>query len=404
MNRKLTTAVAALALGVSTAACGSASTSSGSDGDGETIKVALIPPTSGALAQFGTDAVKGWETAARLVNEDGGINGREVELIVKSSDTNPATTLRAAKEAVTKEGAQFIGAVMTSPENAALNAQLEGMDALTFNALGKDDALVGEQCSKFAFHVVQTSSMDINGLAESITELPGDKWAIQAVDYATGHSAAKKFKAAAEAAGKEIVLEQFAPLDTTDFGSYITKLKDSGADAVFAVEYGADGVAFVQQADQFNLDNQLKTVLGFNMISEPLFETLGNSILGYYNNVGYDVDGDNELNKDFVEAYTEDHGEAPYYVPADNYLAAETLFAGIAEADSTDPAEVADALADLSFDSIVGEVTLRGADNNLMRDSYLGEVVKGDGGLKFKILTNATPELTTPEPDSACSM
>jgi ABC-type branched-subunit amino acid transport system substrate-binding protein len=402
-KRKLIAAVAALALGATTAACGSASENSGSDG-GDTIKVALIPPTSGALAQFGTDAVKGWETAVRLANEDGGIDGRKIELIVKGTDADPATTLREARAAVTKDGAQFIGAVMTSPEHAALNAQLEGLGALSFNGLGKDDALVGEQCSKNAFHIVQTSSMDITGLAESIAQLPGEKWAIQAVDYATGHGAAEKFKKAAKSAGKDVVLEQFAPLNTTDFGSYITKIKDSGADAVFAVEYGADGVAFVQQADQFNLDNQLKTVLGFNMVSEPLFETLGDSIVGYYNNVGYDLDADNELNKEFVEAYTEDHGSAPYYVPADQFLAAETLFAGIEEAGSGDPAKIAEALADLSFDSIVGNVTLRGADNSLMRDSYLGEVVKDGDALKFKILTNATPDKTSPEPDPACSI
>lgn len=402
MKRRLLAATSAAALAMTMAACGAASDSSGGDGEDGPIKVALIPPTSGALAQFGTDAVKGWQTAVRLLNEDGGIDGRKVELVVKSTDADPATTLRVAKEAVTQDGAQFIGAVMTSPEHAALNAQLEGLGAMSFNALGKDDALVGEQCSPYAVHVVQTSSMDINGLASSLADLEGDKWAIQAVDYATGHSAAEKFKAAAEKAGKEIVLEQFAPLNTTDFGSYITKIKSSGADAVFVVEYGADGVAFVQQADQFNLDSQLKTVLGFNMVSEPLFKTLGDTIEGYYNNVGYDLAADNELNKEFVDAYTKDHGSAPYYVPADNYLAAETLFAAIEKAGSSDPAEVADAVHGLSFDSIVGEVSVRAEDNQVLRDSYLGEVVKADGGLAFDVLSNTTPDTTTPEPDSAC--
>lgn len=403
MKRQVIAAAAALTLGATMTACGSASTSSESTGSDAPIKVALIPPTSGALAQFGTDAVKGWKTAVRLLNEDGGIDGRKVELVVKGTDADPATTLSVAKEAVTQGGAQYIGAVMTSPENAALNAQLKGLDALSFNALGKDDALVGEQCSPNAFHVVQTSSMDINALADSLKELPGDKWAIQAVDYATGRNAAKKFTAAAEAAGKKIVLEQFAPLDTTDFGSYITKIKSSGADALFAVEYGADGVAFVQQAEQFNLDEQLKTVLGFNMVSEPLFKTLGKGIAGYYNNVGYDVAGDSEANKEFVDAYTKDYGSAPYYVPADNYLAAQTLFAGLKKAGSSDPTKVAEALDDLSFESITGKVTVRGADHQVLRDSYLGRVVD-EGGLKFKIITNATPDVTTPEPDPACSM
>ncbi|MFC7506036.1 ABC transporter substrate-binding protein [Nocardioides sp. CPCC 206347] len=402
MKRRLLAAASAVTLAMTMAACGAASDSSGGDSEDGPIKVALIPPTSGALAQFGTDAVKGWKTAVRLINEKGGIDGRKIELVVKSTDADPATTLRVAKEAVTKDGAQFIGAVMTSPEHGALNAQLEGLGAMSFNALGKDDALIGEQCSPYAVHVVQSTSMDVNALAASLTELPGEKWAIQAVDYATGHSAADKFKAAAKKAGKEVVLEQFAPLNTTDFGSYITKLKDSGADAVFAVEFGADGVAFVQQADQFNLDAQLKTVLGLNMVSEPLFKTLGDTIVGYYNNVGYDAAGDNELNKEFVEAYTEDNGSAPYYVPADNYLAAQTLFAAIEEAGSSDPAKVSKAIDDLEVDTIVGEVTVRGADHQVLRDSYVGQVVKGDGGLAFEILSNTTPDLTTPEPNSDC--
>ena len=63
------------------------------------------------------------------------------------------------------------------------------------------------------------------------------------------------------------MLEQFAPLNTTEFGCYITKLKASDADALFAVEYGADGVAFVNQAAQFKLTDKFKTALGFNMVS-----------------------------------------------------------------------------------------------------------------------------------------
>jgi ABC-type branched-subunit amino acid transport system substrate-binding protein len=234
--------------------------------------------------------------------------------------------------------------------------------------------------------------------------MPGDKWAIMAVDYATGHSAADKFTEEAEKAGKEIVSTQFAPLNTTDFGSYITKIKDSGADAVFAVEYGADGVAFVKQAQQFNLSSTVETVLGFNMVSEPLFPTLGDSIVGYYNNVGYDVAADNELNKEFVDAYTKANGAPPYYVPADNFLAAETLFAGIEKAGSTDPEDVAAALDDLTFDSIDGSVTMRGADHQLLRPSYLGQVEGAGKDLSFKILSSADADTTTPEPSADCKM
>lgn len=45
-----------------------------------------------------------------------------------------------------------------------------------------------------------------------------------------------------------VVRTVYASLGTTDFGSYISQLLSSGADGLFAVEYGADGLAFVNQA------------------------------------------------------------------------------------------------------------------------------------------------------------
>lgn len=402
--KKIMLATCGLLAGALLGACGTPSDSGGAGDSGTTIKIALIPPTSGALATFGSDAVRGWELAVEQVNAAGGINGRQVELVVKSTDAKPETTLRVAREAVTNDGATFIGAVMTSTEHSALNAQLAGIGALSINSLGKDDSLTGKDCAANAFRVSQSTTMDVNALAQSFKDLPGDRWAIQAVDYSTGHTAAEIFTAAAEKAGKQVVLTQFAPLNTTDFGSYITKLDSSGADALFAAEFGADGVAFVKQAGQFNLTESFRTVLGFNMVSEPLFKPLGDGIVGFYNNVGYDAANSNALNSGFVAAYEKKYGQAPYYIPADAYLGAQTLFAAITKAGSTDLAQVSAALEDLSFDSIVGPVTMRGADHQLLRPSYLG-VVEGSGdNLKFRILSTVSPELTTPAANPACKI
>ena len=109
-----------------------------SGGAGAPIKVALIPPSSGALAQFGSDAADAWQFAVDEVNAAGGVAGHQIELIKKDTDATPATTLRAAREAVTQEGASFIGAVMTSTEHGALNAQLEGLGVLagSYGTLG----------------------------------------------------------------------------------------------------------------------------------------------------------------------------------------------------------------------------------------------------------------------------
>ena len=386
------------------ASSGSTSGAAAADANKEPLRVALIPPTTGPLAVFGAEARAAWEFAAKEANANGGVNGHRVELINSNTDGQPATTVRAARRATTQDDASFIGAVMTSPEHGALQQQLASMQALSFNGLGKDDALTGEGCSPNGYRAVQNTSMDIAAITDAIEELPAQRWAIQAVDFSTGRTSAKNFRAAAEAAGKEVVLEQFAPLGTTEFGSYITKLKNANADGLFEVEYGADGVAFVNQGAQFKLFDQYKTVLGFNMVSEPLFETLGDKITGFFNNVGYDVDADSALNQRFVQAYTEETGNAPYYVTADNYLAAQTLFEGVKKAGSVDVEQVKTALNDLTFDSIVGQVTMRGADHQLVRPSYVGRVVKEGGELAFDVISETPGEETTPEPNPDCQL
>ncbi|WMN01723.1 ABC transporter substrate-binding protein [Rhodococcus erythropolis] len=402
MASKFWPALSALMIGGLVAACGTPGSAGTETSD--VVKVAIIPPSSGALAQFGSDAADAWQFAVDEVNASGGVAGRQIELVRVDTDATPATTVRAAREAVTQQGASFIGAVMTSTEHGALNAQLPGLNALSFNGLGKDDALTGKDCNANAFRAVQSTTMDMNALAASLAELPGDKWAIQAVDYSTGHTSAEIFKEAAAKAGKTVVLEQYAPLNTTEFGSYISKIVASDADALFAVEFGADGIAFVNQAAQFNLADRFETVLGFNMVSEPLFDALGDKILGYYNNLGYDVNGENALNKKFVTDWAAKHGgEKPYYVVADNYLAAQVLFEGIEKANSADPADVSAALNDLTFDSIVGEVTMRGGDHQLIRPSYLGKIVKDDNGaLAFEAVTASAGADIIPPVDPAC--
>ena len=405
MRHKVFAALSALLLTGGVAACGSSnsggggSASSGSNHD--PLKVVLIPPSSGALAVFGADANKAWEYAAQQANAKGGVDGHKVELIKAQTDGQPANTVSAARKAVTQDGAHFIGDVMTSPEHGALQQQLAGMNALSFNGLGKDDALTGSQCSPDAFRAVQSTSMDINAITQTLAKLPAKTWAIQAVDYATGHTSAENFKKAAAAVGDKVVLEQYAPLNTTEFGSYITKLKAAHADGLFAVEYGADGVAFVNQGAQFKLFDQYKTVLGFNMVSEPLFPVLKDKIVGFYNNVGYDESSTNPLNQAFVKGFTKMTGKPPYYVNADNYLAAQLLFHAVEKAHSVDPQKVRQALNGISFDSIVGQVHM-GSDHQLVRPSYVGQVVKDGSGLAFKVIASASGDKTHPQPDSSC--
>ena len=138
------------------------------------------------------------------------------------------------------------------------------------------------------------------------------------------------------------------------------------------------------------------------MVSEPLFETLGDKIVGFYNNLGYDaLVGQLRSTRRSSTAWTKKNGSAPYYVQADNYLAAQILFEAVKKADSVDPAKVKAAMNGLSFDSIAGQVTM-GKDHQLVRPSYVGQVVEDGDALGWKIVAEADGAKTRPSPDPAC--
>jgi ABC-type branched-subunit amino acid transport system substrate-binding protein len=413
------TPLLAVASVIALAACGSSSSSSGGgaggsasnaassggSSNGAPLVIGLVPPTAGALAVFGQNEVQAWQFAAAQANAQGGVAGHKVEIVTGSTDVTPPATIRAARALVLQKNAHFLGGIISSPETAALNPQLPGMNALAFNATAKDNFLTGAQCSANTFNVVQSAQMDVTAIGQALGKLPAKKWAVIAEDYSTGHDSATGFASAVQKAGGTVVKTLYAPLNTTDFGSYISQLKSSGADGLFAVEYGADGVAFVNQASQFGLLKAIPTFVGFNTVSEPLFPVLGQKIVGFYNNLGYVHQQTTENNAQFAAAWKAKYGSDPYYVEADNYIAAQTLFAGVKKANSVDPEKVKAALGGLTFDTIAGSVTTRAADHQLLRPSYVGQVLKtpgGKGGLGWKIISSSPPSVTTPSPNSAC--
>lgn len=406
--RRTLVALATVAAVGTLTACGSSSSDDGGGGSGGggggPLKIALVTPGSGALAVFGKDAQRGWQLAADEVNAKGGVDGHEVELITADTDGTPPKTLAAVRKAVTQDGAHYVSAVFTSPENGALQAQLASLNAISINAIAQDEALNGSGCVKNAFRLVQSAPMNSKAIGAAISKLPAKKWAILAADYNTGHTAADGFKAAVEANGGSVVSEQYSPLGTTEYGSYISKLKKSGADGLFMYVIGSDAPAFINQGTQFKLFGQFKTVLGQNVVSEPLFKALGDKPVGFYNNLGYTASLPGARNAAFVKAYTAKYGTAPYYVPADNYVGALALFDAVRKAKSVDPKAVQKALTGLTFDSLDGKVTIRPGDNQVLRKTYVGQVVKKGSGLGFKVVSESGPDVTTPQADPACKL
>ena len=393
----------ALALILGVGACGGDDDGSERAGTGDApIVIGLLPPSAGPLAEIGGDAVKAWQFAAEEVNAKGGVDGHKVEVKVVQTDGQPATTVRAARTLTVRQGAKFLSGAITSGENAALAPQLGAMGALNIVTMAKDDSLTGKDCSPNTFRTTISSAMDVPATAGILPDVPAKKWAIGMGESLVGHTAAKQFAEQVKANGGEVVSEQYWPLGTTEYGSYITKIKAAGADGLYIYATGADGVAFIKQAEQFKLFDQVTTQVGFSTVSEGNFPAIGDPALGWFNNVTYSWQFDNPKNKAFVAAWEAKEGDQPYFIDAENYIGAQFLFEAIRKAGSIDPDDVKTAMAGLTLDTISGKITMKPQDHQAIRDTFVGEVVKQGDGMAFKVVATVTPTEQTKAPDPAC--
>ena len=89
-NRRLQAMAATSIVVMGLAACGSDGGGSGSDSD-EPIKIGTSLPLTGEFSQPGTAAQQGYQVWEQMVNDSGGMLGRDVELIIKDDASNQNT-------------------------------------------------------------------------------------------------------------------------------------------------------------------------------------------------------------------------------------------------------------------------------------------------------------------------
>ena len=97
----------------------------GQDGEGP-IKVGVITTLTGPIAQPGESILRGLEATADMINADGGIDGREIELEVRDDEGKPEVAARLVSELASDEEIPLILGPYPSTTVAAADPQARG--------------------------------------------------------------------------------------------------------------------------------------------------------------------------------------------------------------------------------------------------------------------------------------
>lgn len=273
------------------------------------VRIGVPCALTGPLGAVGQMTKRGCEFFVKEQNAKGGLLGRPIELLVEDTQGNPANCVRKTQELVERRECRLITGVTASSEALALVPKLAEWNAIFVSSINGDGRLTAESLVPNFFRANTSGPMGTRAIALYIRESPMKSFFAIGMDYAWGHNSVQVFEDELERAGKTFLGKVFSPTGTKDFSTYITKIRQSGADGVFLVLAGDDNNAFLSQAHQYRLGDKM------TMLTEQLeltsVKAVGEAATGLIACSRYPFTYDNPANKAFVAAYRKEMGDVP---------------------------------------------------------------------------------------------
>jgi branched-chain amino acid transport system substrate-binding protein len=333
----------------------SACTTNGGGG-GDKVRIGVFMSTTGSTANFGISSVNGIKMAADEVNAAGGINGKQVQLLIEDdrSDASEAATI--VTKFVTQDQVHaVIGEVASSRSIAAAPiAQNAKIPMLTPSSTNPEVTKKGD----FIFRSCFIDPYQGAAIAQFAAKTLGAKTAAIMVDrkndYSTGLE--KVITEIFTRLGGKIVATQSYQEGDQDFNAQLTSLKGTNPEVIFVPGYYNDVGLIAKQARDKGITVPL--IGGDGWDSEQLYKIGGTALNGsYFTNHYSPFDTEPRVVK-FVTDYKSRYNSTPDALAATAYDAANIMFDAIKRSKSLSGPDIRDALAATNaFPGVTGTVT-----------------------------------------------
>ncbi|MCA1619437.1 MAG: ABC transporter substrate-binding protein [Acidobacteria bacterium] len=301
---------------------------------GDKVRIGVFMSLTGSTAQFGISSTNGIKMAADEINAAGGVNGKQIELLVQDdrSDAQEAATI--VTKFVTQDGVHgIIGEVASSRTIAAAPiAQNAKVPLLTPSSTNPEVTKKGDYIFRSCFiDPVQGAAMS-QFAAKSLGKKRAALMVDRKNDYSTGLE--KVINEVFPRLGGQVVITQSYQEGDTDFNGQLTSIKGADPDVIFIPGYYGDVALIAKQARDKGLNVPL--VGGDGWDSAQLYTIGGASVVGsYFTNHYSPFDTDPKVQK-FVQGYQQRYGQIPDALAATAYDAALIMFDAVKRANSLD--------------------------------------------------------------------
>lgn len=308
------------------------------------VRLAAIISSTGLAAEHGRPAIQGIELAVTIVNGNGGVLGRPLEVIFLDNASTPIASKAAAEKAADLGVSGVIGAIWSShsiPAGRVLQAahipmispastkpSVTRIGDYIFRVCFTDD-FQGQVMGRFAHETLGARTAVV---MKNINE----EYCIALADFFTSSFT--------ELGGRVLWQGQYLG-SAVDFSTLLTELRAVNPDVVFVPGYARDAGLMIRQARQMRITTPF---LGGDGWDAGISTYAGEAALeGCYYSNHWHAQMDFEANRKFISRYRKRYGDAANiasFAPL-GYDATLLFVDAIERARSAAPARVRDALA-----------------------------------------------------------
>jgi branched-chain amino acid transport system substrate-binding protein len=339
------------------AACGTPPSAANAGGP---IEIGASLPLTGDFSQPGTQAERGYRVWQDIVNAEGGLLGRPVELNITDDASSQDTTVANYTRLITQDRVDLLLGTFSSLLNFAASAVAERNGMLFVEPAGGAPSMFERGFKYLFFAQPATAPRQAEIFVEWIASLPPDQcpktaaYPVQDDPFTT--PVITTMQQGLEALGVQTVYSSVYPADTTNFQPIASAIAAARPDLVAQGAVFEDGVGLVRSLQQ----------LGY---SPPvLFQTSAPSNAGQYSDgiglantegvfytVSWNERASTPRNADFVKRYGEMYnGETPAEDAADAFAAGQVLQAAVTAVGRIDQTALADWLRANQVETVVG--------------------------------------------------
>lgn len=231
--------------------------SSGQSGTGTgPLKVASMFDLTGNLNIYGVPQLAASKLAIEAINADGGVLGRQLELVSYNTKSQIDLYSRYAQEIGQSDEIPMVVGCFTGASREAARPVLSRYNKLLFFPTIDE----GGECDKFTFMQGTDVLQQEGPLIDWAIKNSGTRFYVAAADYIYGHVATEWTKKLLKAKGAELAGVEFVPLEVSDFASTLQRIQDARPDVIMSNLVGANHVAFYRQLASAGLNKQIQVV------------------------------------------------------------------------------------------------------------------------------------------------